>query len=61
MTGGIDLNRDYWHLQSDEIRAHTAWLERQPSFDVCLACTRIGIGFYVYELNLTTSRPSPKP
>src|ERR1019366_5902496 len=25
-SGGIDLNRDYRHLQSAEVRAHSQWL-----------------------------------
>ncbi len=56
---GIDLNRDYRHLQSEEIRAHIAWLERQPSFDVCLCLHEDweSNGFYVYELN-PDNRPS---
>ncbi|MCW5555286.1 MAG: M14 family metallocarboxypeptidase [Verrucomicrobiae bacterium] len=56
---GIDLNRDYLHLQSDEIRAHVAWLETQPSFDLCLCLHEDweSHGFYVYELNLD-NRPS---
>ena len=50
---GLDLNRDYLHLQSDEIRAHVAWLERQPAFNLCLCLHEDweSHGFYVYELN----------
>jgi hypothetical protein len=50
---GIDLNRDYRHLRSMEIRAHVAWLQRQPSFDLsfCLHEDWEANGFYVYELN----------
>lgn len=50
---GLDLNRDYLHLQGDEIRAHVAWLERQPRFDLCLCLHEDweAHGFYVYELN----------
>jgi len=35
---GLDLNRDYKDCRSAEIRAHIAWLERQPPFDftMCL-------------------------
>jgi predicted deacylase len=56
---GIDLNRDYRHLRSDEVRAHTAWLEQQPQFDVCLCLHEDweSHGFYVYELN-PDNRPS---
>jgi len=50
---GLDLNRDYLHLQSAEVRAHVAWLQRQPSFDLCLCLHEDweSQGFYVYELN----------
>jgi predicted deacylase len=55
----IDLNRDYKHLLSAEIRAHTAWLQRQPNFDVaiCVHEDWESNGFYLYELN-PTHRPS---
>lgn len=55
---GTDLNRDYLHLQSPEVRAHVAWLEQQPAFDValCLHEDWESHGFYVYELN-----PDRKP
>jgi predicted deacylase len=50
---GIDLNRDYRHLQSGEVRAHVNWLEEQPPFDIslCLHEDWESHGFYVYELN----------
>jgi predicted deacylase len=50
---GMDLNRDYLHLKSEEVRAHIAWLEQQPRFDVCLCLHEDweSQGFYVYELN----------
>jgi predicted deacylase len=56
---GQDLNRDYRHLRSAEIRAHTGWLERQASFDLCLCLHEDweSHGFYVYELN-PDNRPS---
>jgi hypothetical protein len=56
---GIDLNRDYRHLQSEEVRAHVAWLERQPRFDLalCLHEDWEAQGFYLYELN-PDGRPS---
>jgi len=58
-ASGIDLNRDYRHLQTAEVRAHVAWLERQPRFDVtlCLHEDWESNGFYVYELN-PDGRPS---
>jgi protein MpaA len=58
-AAGIDLNRDYRHLQSPEVRAHVDWLQRQPRFDVtlCLHEDWESNGFYLYELN-PDSRPS---
>lgn len=55
---GIDLNRDYLHPQSAEVRAHVAWLERQSPFELCLCLHEDweSHGFYVYELN-----PDGKP
>ncbi|MEW6306418.1 MAG: M14 family metallocarboxypeptidase [Verrucomicrobiota bacterium] len=52
-ANGVDLNRDYRHLESDEIRAHVAWLERLPQFDLtlCLHEDWESHGFYLYELN----------
>jgi murein peptide amidase A len=57
-AAGIDLNRDYLHLRSPEIRAHVAWLNTQPPFDLCLCLHEDweAHGFYVYELN-----PDQKP
>jgi hypothetical protein len=56
---GMDLNRDYRHLQSAEVRAHVAWLEEQPDFDLalCLHEDWEAEGFYLYELN-PEARPS---
>lgn len=50
---GADLNRDYKHLQSEEIQAHVAWLKQQPQFDLslCLHEDWEANGFYVYEAN----------
>jgi hypothetical protein len=50
---GIDLNRDYRHPKSAETRAHIAWLERQPRFDLylCLHEDWESHGFYLYEQN----------
>jgi hypothetical protein len=57
---GADLNRDYRHLQTEEICAHVAWLERQPNFDLtlCLHEDWEAHGFYLYELN-PDHQPSP--
>jgi predicted deacylase len=56
---GKDLNRDYRHLETAEVHAHIAWLERQPQFDLCLCLHEDweSHGFYVYELN-PENRPS---
>lgn len=50
---GVDLNRDYLHFQSAEVRSHVAWLEQQPRYDLtlCLHEDWESHGFYVYELN----------
>lgn len=55
---GKDLNRDYRNPQTAEVRAHIAWLERQPRFDLylCLHEDWESHGFYVYEQN-----PDAKP
>lgn len=57
---GIDLNRQYRQPEAPETRAHIAWLERQPEFDVtlCLHEDWEAAGFYLYELN-PDQRPSP--
>ena len=56
---GLDLNRDYRNPQTPEIRAHIAWLERQPEFDLylCLHEDWESRGFYLYEQN-PDSKPS---
>jgi protein MpaA len=58
-ASGIDLNRDYRHFQSAEVRAHVDWLQRQPRFDVtlCLHEDWESNGFYLYEVN-PDNRPS---
>lgn len=50
---GLDLNRDYRHRETAEVRTHVAWLERLPAFDlaVCLHEDWEAQGFYLYELN----------
>ena len=56
---GIDLNRDYRNPKSAEVRAHVAWLERQPRFDfaLCLHEDWEAHGFYVYERSLERLAP----
>jgi protein MpaA len=58
-ANGIDLNRDYRNPASAEIRAHVAWLQRQPRFDLALVVHEDweAKGFYLYELN-RTQQPS---
>jgi hypothetical protein len=55
---GRDLNRDYRHPQTAEVRAHIGWLDRQPQFDLylCLHEDWESHGFYLYEQN-----PGSKP
>ena len=52
-AGGIDLNRQYLHLEATETRAHVEWLKLRPSFDLtfCLHEDWEARGFYLYELN----------
>jgi len=59
---GQDLNRDYRHRETAEIRAHVSWLKQQPNFDVtlCLHEDWESHGFYLYELN-PDQRPSLAP
>ena len=56
---GLDLNRQYLQPLAAETRAHIAWLQHQPRFDLCLALHEDweSRGFYVYELN-ADSQPS---
>jgi hypothetical protein len=56
---GVDLNRDYRNPQTAEVRAHIAWLERQPQLDfyLCLHEDWESRGFYLYEQN-PDGRPS---
>jgi hypothetical protein len=50
---GLDLNRQYLQPEAAEVRAHIAWLEQQPNFDICLCLHEDweSQGFYLYELN----------
>jgi hypothetical protein len=58
-ASGTDLNRDYRHHASPEVRAHVRWLASQPIFDlaVCVHEDWESAGFYLYELN-PDKRPS---
>jgi hypothetical protein len=57
---GLDLNRDYRNSRAAETRAHIAWLERQPKFNLylCLHEDWESHGFYLYEQN-PDGNPSP--
>lgn len=59
---GMDLNRDYRHLRSPEVRAHVEWLRKQGEFNVALVLHEDweANGFYLYELN-PEDRPSLSP
>lgn len=61
-AAGVDLNRDYKSPSAPEVRAHVAWLRRQPRFDLvlCLHEDWEAQGFYCYELN-PAGRPSLAP
>ncbi|HEX3797736.1 MAG TPA: M14 family metallocarboxypeptidase [Verrucomicrobiae bacterium] len=52
-ANGVDLNRQYLNPTAEETRAHINWLERQPSFDLCVCLHEDweSQGFYLYELN----------
>jgi hypothetical protein len=52
-AAGVDLNRDYLHQGTTSVRAHIAWLQTVPAFDLslCLHEDWEAHGFYVYELN----------
>jgi hypothetical protein len=55
---GVDLNRDYRSPRTELVRAHTAWLNQRPRFDLTLLLHEDweSNGFYLYELN-----PERKP
>jgi hypothetical protein len=59
---GIDLNRDYRQPKSTEVRAHIAWLKRQPKFDLylCLHEDWESHGFYLYDPNPDDKFPLTK-
>ena len=56
---GMDLNRDYLYRQSEEVRAHAAWLERQVVPDLFLSLHEDWEteGFYFYEISLHDDEP----
>lgn len=60
---GRDLNRDYWHRRTPEVRAHAAWLEAMPPPDLFLSLHEDWetAGFYLYEINLGEDVPLRAP
>jgi murein peptide amidase A len=56
---GLDLNRDYLLRQSEEVRSHVAWLEKQKVPDLFLSLHEDWEteGFYFYEISLGEDRP----
>ena len=51
---GKDLNRDYYHLKSSEVREHVKWLgTRNPELFISLHEDWESGGFYYYEINTT--------
>lgn len=50
---GVDLNRDYRSPKTALVRAHMAWLNQRPRFDLTLLLHEDweSSGFYLYELN----------
>lgn len=56
---GIDLNRDYYESASKEIRAHVAWLEKQPPFSVAMSLHEDweAAGLYFYQLGPLSVEP----
>jgi murein peptide amidase A len=56
---GIDLNRDYLSKHSEEVRAHTVWIEKQPSPTLILSLHEDweSTGYYFYEVNKLRGEP----
>jgi protein MpaA len=50
---GVDLNRDYRHPSTDEVRAHSAWARSLPPVDLALLLHEDweAEGYYVYEVD----------
>ena len=57
---GMDLNRDYLHLETAEVRYHSDWIAKNGPFDLYLSLHEDweSSGFYMYEIN--TSPHCPK-
>lgn len=58
-AAGTDMNRDYWLRRTPEVRAHAAWLEKQPLPGLFLSLHEDweAGGFYFYEINLGVDEP----
>ncbi len=59
---GDDLNRDYKHLNTPEIRAHTQWLQTLPALDFTIQLHEDweAKGFYFYELKMDDRQTEPR-
>ena len=59
---GDDLNRDYKHLNTPEIRAHTQWLQTLPALDFTIQLHEDweAKGFYFYELKMGDEFTEPR-
>ena len=59
---GDDLNRDYKHLNTPEIRAHTQWLQTLPDMDFTIQLHEDweAKGFYFYELKMDDRQTEPR-
>jgi hypothetical protein len=61
-AAGDDLNRDYKHLRTPEIRAHTQWLQTLPDLDFTIQLHEDweAKGFYFYELKMDDRPTKPR-
>ena len=61
-AAGQDLNRDYKHLDTPEIRAHTQWLQTLPDMDFTIQLHEDweAKGFYFYELKMDGKPTEPR-
>ena len=61
-TAGDDLNRDYKHLNTPEIRAHTHWLQTLPDLDFTIQLHEDweAKGFYFNELKMDDEPTKPR-
>ena len=60
-AAGDDLNRDYKHLKTPEICAHTQWLQTLPDLDFTIQLHEDweAKGFYFYELKMDDKPTEP--